>query len=89
MEVDKPPDPPDPGENVTIPQAPQASQPASRKRPYIETTSDETSRRSLYVHPSLEQAPKKYGTDGKGPFITYVSREVPIPLLVPRSGQWP
>ncbi|XP_069360040.1 uncharacterized protein [Maniola hyperantus] len=92
MEVDPPPEPPDPDGSRNGDACDASRQAASsRKRPVdIDEPAAEGGKRtvlnpphaavhSVYTHPSFSEGPKGYSRDDKGPFIVHVSKEVSDP----------
>ncbi|CAH2221495.1 jg1322 [Pararge aegeria aegeria] len=94
MDVDKPPDPGESITiSQYDSQCPNTAQPSSSRKRVGEYETVESNPKKLisdptlaspsiqsqYEHPSLSEAPKKYVSDDKGPFIVYVSREVSDP----------
>ena len=84
MDPDPPPDPPDPGGNESqMNRKRQSGDSLSDvdmvKKTIIDPSTATPSIQNIYTHPSLSENAKSYLESDKGPFIVYVSREIPDP----------
>lgn len=88
MDIDRPPEPPDPGGSDQSISTETSSRKRSGdkivssdsgKRTVIHPTTANPSIQTVYINPSFVDGPKNYTADDKGPYIVHVSREISDP----------